>query len=983
MNERHDDHTSHLFVPVPGARVGAYVIREPIGAGGMGEVHLAEDVNLGRKAALKFLPLPLAGNAEFRARFLREARSAAALSHPNIVHIYEVGEFEGRPFIAMEHVDGATLREHVPPGGMPAATALRIITPLAEALAEAHAAGIIHRDIKPSNIVMDRGGRPKLLDFGLAALTGGERVTQIGSTLGTVGYMAPEQIKGQAPEPRSDLFSLGVMLYELLTGRPPFRGDNEAATLHAVLSLEPEPLAPARPDASPALESIVARLLAKDPAGRPASAKELHRELAEELRRLEGSGVNSAPAMSTPRPAAATRKRWRLLVPAAAAAAVIALLFFSPWSSRETSVVPAAQAGENRLVVLYFDNVADPDDPKRLGEIVPSLLISDLSESSSLQVVSTQRLYDILKNLGKEGMKRIDGSVATRVAEKATAKWMLTGKVLQGDPEIVLTAELVETSSGNVVASERISGQPGEKIFSVVGRLGELLREDLELPAAPQGGQGLPNAATVTQSADAYRLWIEGVESMRKLFYEEARAKFLEAVGLDSTFALPYLHLSILARNSEEEKTYARKAARFGAGLGWREQLYIEAQLQAANNGQEGAIAALRRIVDRDPEDKEAWYYLAQAYRGMQRSADAVTALNRVIAIDPSFKLAHNLLAYQYEAMGDLDNSIKAIEEYIRLVPDEPNPYDSQGDLYAYAGRLEEAADSYRKALEIKPDFYMSRLKLMEMRLYAGDDAGARATLRILESDPRPEVRRDLAWHRAFVAGYRGRLNEYVRVMLDDAADDRDTALEGTDSKLAEVGWVLVSLGRAEEALPILERARSLAAPDDFFAFEVSAVAMARLGRFEEADAMASRLAALAADHPGWPAAALWSARGEIAAARGDHAEALAAFRKMNESVVEFYTLERLGRACVEAGDPTLAVPFLERAVRRYDESRRGLPQAVLVHYDLGRAYEAAGRRADALAQYRTFLGIWSDPDPDLTWVADAKERLARLERQT
>jgi tetratricopeptide (TPR) repeat protein len=470
---------------------------------------------------------------------------------------------------------------------------------------------------------------------------------------------------------------------------------------------------------------------------------------------------------------------------------------------------------------------------------------------------------------------------------------------------------------------------------------------------------------------------------MRKLFHEEARAKFLEAVALDSTFALPYLHLSILARESGERRTFAEKAVRFGTGLGWRDRLYIEAQSRDANSDPKGAVAALRSVVERDPEDKEAWYALAQVYRDMERPSDAVAALNRVIAIDPSYKLAHNLLAYQYEALGDSDNSLKAIEEYIRLVPDEPNPYDSQGDLYAYAGRLEEAADSYRKALGVKPDFYMSRVKLMEVRLYVGDDAGARAALRVLEADPRPEVKQDLAWHRAFIAGYRGRLNEYVRLLLADAADDRDTALEGTDSKLAEAAWVLVTLGRAEEALPILERARSIAGPNDFYAFEASAVAMARLGRFEEADAMASVLAAQVAGRSGWPGASLWSTRGEIALARGDQAGALAAFKNMGESLFEFYTLERLGRAYLEAGDHTLAVPVLERAVRRYDPSRRGLPQAALVHYDLGRAYEAAGRRVDALTQYRTFLGIWSDPDPGLTWVAGAKERLARLERQS
>ena len=240
--EPNDDNTRTHIVLTKGTMVSHYRIIEKIGAGGMGEVYLAEDTKLNRQVALKFLPPHMCKDDDCRARFKREAQAAANLDHPNIVTIHEVSEYRGRPFFAMQHVEGNSLRDVIKDKELPLERVIHLAIQMCEGLGKAHRAGIVHRDIKPSNIVMDSDGRPKLLDFGLAAIQGTEKLTKTGSTLGTIGYMSPEQIQVKEIDLRSDLFSFGVVLYQMIAGRLPFKGDTEAATMNSVLNDTPEPL---------------------------------------------------------------------------------------------------------------------------------------------------------------------------------------------------------------------------------------------------------------------------------------------------------------------------------------------------------------------------------------------------------------------------------------------------------------------------------------------------------------------------------------------------------------------------------------------------------------------------------------------------------------------------------------------------------------------------------------------------------------------
>ncbi len=274
-----DDKTQAGTVISKGTIINHYRIVEKIGAGGMGEVYLAEDMSLNRKVALKFLSSHLCQDADCRARFKREAQAAAKLNHPNIGTIYEVGEFNGRPFFAMEYVEGLSLRELIENGSLTDERAVDLAIGICEGLSKAHQTGVVHRDIKPGNILLDADGRPKVVDFGLASIEGYDRLTRTGSIVGTVHYMSPEQVRGEVTDHRTDIFSFGTMFYEMLTGKLPFPGEMHAAVMYSIVNAEPTPLSAHRDDIREPLDSVIAKALQKDPDSRYQSFRELIEDL--------------------------------------------------------------------------------------------------------------------------------------------------------------------------------------------------------------------------------------------------------------------------------------------------------------------------------------------------------------------------------------------------------------------------------------------------------------------------------------------------------------------------------------------------------------------------------------------------------------------------------------------------------------------------------------------------------------------------------
>lgn len=968
----------------PGTMISRYEITEKIGEGGMGVVYKATDTRLDRTVALKFLPPRLLCDSEARERFEHEAKSASALNHPNIVTIHEIDEAEGRCFIAMEFLEGGSLKGLLKAKDLSLKDILDLSIQIGEGLNAAHESDVVHRDMKPDNIMLTGKGLAKIMDFGLAKLKGATRVTKTGTTLGTLQYMSPEQAGGKEVDSRSDTFSFGVILYEMVTGRLPFRGDNEAAIINSILNDTPEPLARYKADLPEGLQRIADRALTKDPGERYQHADDMVAELRHEKRLLETGASKVIPAQGI-RPAS-RRRLLPILIPVAIAAVVILLIFvFEPFRI-ELGPSKEALAQENSLAVMYFENMADPEDRDRTAQMLTALLITDLSESEYVRVLSRQRLYDLLSLLGKDDLSVIDKTVASQVAERAGVKWILTGSVLTAEPSIALVSEISDAATGEILASQRITAEEGEDLFSLTDRLSAQIKQDLELPAEAKNEQDMDVADVTTHSPEAYRYYLEGHDYLFKHYFGEARESFERALEFDSTFAMTYYNLTRLTGGSEREEMMA-KAVEYSGHASWKERQYIEARAERLAGDPESAIAKLKIILERYPDDKWALEVLGGIHgEDLRQYEQAVFYYERVIELDPLHKNAYNTLAYSYDSMGDFEKSIWAINKYIALAPDEANPYDSRGDLYRFSGNLDKAVESYQKALELKPDLYFALEHLGGAYVFKREYARAESCFAVLASCPEASWRSAGRTLISIVPLYQGKF---------------EAALEALEHLIAtdylEQQWLHFGLKRyltaaihAEKdsfdlALETFETCIELARIGNFdppcYGREYQVHLLARKGDFEKAEEVAQALKRDIEAYDESKMGQYWYAAGWIDFERGDYEASAAAFEKSTEyDDTRFQWRYMLGRAYLESGRLGDAVTTFEKALSRYDDNRLFAPvRAVKAYYLLGVAYEKSGWDKKAIEQYEEFLDTWKDADPSIAETEDARWRVDHL----
>jgi tetratricopeptide (TPR) repeat protein len=652
-----------------------------------------------------------------------------------------------------------------------------------------------------------------------------------------------------------------------------------------------------------------------------------------------------------------------------------------------------AIARENSLAIMYFENMVDSGDKERLGEIVTNLLITGLSESQYLNVVSSQRLYDILKLLGKEGLKVIDKSVASQVATKAGAKWMLLGNILQVDPQVILTSQLVEVESGRVQASERITGEPGEKIFSMVDKLTIEVRKDLSLPAQAQKEETPKVADATTHSPEAYRYYLEGMNYSYKYYFTEAAKSFMKALECDSTFAMAYHRMAII-KNSEGDNRAAKelitKATKYSDKVTEKEKLKIKSFQAAISGNDSQSIKELQKIVEAYPDEKEAFLRLGQIHRGLRKFEEAIHYLSKAVEIDSLYKEAYNVLAYAYNDMGDFERSIWAINKYISLAPDEANPYDSRADLYAYNGKLDQAIESYKKALEIKPDFYWSRSKLGGMYIFKKDYAQAESCFAALSSSSEKLWRSIGRLYLVLIPLYQGKFEEALRVLDDGIAADRMEQVEGEMNAYKHFQKALIyeeqkkmalALKEAEIGMEIMKKAK----PEDLvYGRDGYAYLLVKSGRIAEAEELARTLKKDLEVKDSTLMSSYWWTLGEIEEAKGDTNMALSYLERVykNSPTPSFSLRYDLAEIYLKTGRLDEAVSELEKALSRYDDDRVWTIMAVKAYYLLGLAYEKSGWNKKAMEKYEEFLEIWKDAGQGIPEVEDAKQRLRQLKNK-
>src|SRR6185436_18769439 len=545
----------------PGEHLGVYRILSRLGSGGMGEVYLADDSRLGRRVALKVLLPELALDPSVMKRFEREACAASALNHPSILTIHELGRDGDTAYIVGEYVDGVTLRTRLDDGPLPLREVVTIGTQIASALAVAHAAGIVHRDLKPENVMLRRDGLVKVLDFGLAKQLSHrvveseaatiERTTEAGTVLGTIDYMSPEQVRCRPVDARSDIFSLGTMLYELTAGQVPFTGETSSHVMVAILEQEAPPLD------DPGLQPIVARALQKDPADRYQTAD----EMLADLRALNAD---------VPRPRFRFNKR-RAVIAGAAVAAVAAVVFLLTFVMRDRGTPPRV-----RIAVADFDNQTG----ERPLDGLSGMLITSLEQLHRVSVMTRDRMFDSLRRTGRNDVARIDESAGRQVAQSENLHGLVTASVNKLGTLYVIDMKMIDPVTNEYVFTGREQAKGQERIPELIDSLSDQLRLSLKESGGEVRAARKEIGKATTTNLEAYQHYFLGDQFIAQMKFPEAIAELKKAVEIDPAFSPAWARLAYACYYpphgpdvTDDVRQYLANARRFGDGAPEKERL--------------------------------------------------------------------------------------------------------------------------------------------------------------------------------------------------------------------------------------------------------------------------------------------------------------------------------------------------------------------------------------------------------------------------
>jgi eukaryotic-like serine/threonine-protein kinase len=681
-----------------GTTLGDYEVQSLLGSGGMGEVYRARDLRLGRAVAIKVLPLFFVSDRARLRRFEQEARAAAALNHPNILAVHQMGTYEGAPYLVSELLEGETLRARVKRGPLPMPEAVDYALQIARGLAAAHEKGIVHRDLKPENLFVTKDGQIKILDFGLAKQTRPESgakptavplATEPGAVMGTVGYMSPEQVRGQTADHRSDLFAFGAILYEMLSGKRAFHGESSADTMSAILKEDPPRLSSSVSRIPPPLEGVVQRCLEKNAEQRFQSVEELSAAL-RQIGSLPAAGV----AVSRPWPAL----RWRARV--FAALLVLTLLAAAIWGAMR--YWPNRESPIDSIAALPFAYSNTDTNGELLGDGITSGLIESLSQVPHLKVMSRSSVFHYK---GRE----IDPPT---VGRELNVRALLVGRIVQHGDSFVLDAELVNASDGSHIWGQ----QYNEKASDVLTLQEELARTISDkLRVRLSGGEKARIAKQGTSDPEAYSLYVKGryhfdrwnPEDMKK-----ALAYFQQAVERDPGYAqayggmgdtysvLAFMHAVPFKEGVQKAKGAAHRALELDENLAEAHDALAGASY--VNWEWEEAEREARRAIELNPNLYFAHQYYAFALESRGKLEQGLAEQKRALELDPLSYMGNKFLDNAYYFLGDYDRAIEQGLKTIELAPDDPDAHGSLADSYLMKGDYDKAALEYQKALRLK-----------------------------------------------------------------------------------------------------------------------------------------------------------------------------------------------------------------------------------------------------------------------------------------
>lgn len=958
-----------------------YRIVEEIGRGGMGRVYKAEDTELNITVALKIIRPKYSLNPLFIERFKKETLTARSISHEHVIRIYDLGEAEKIKYISMEYIKGQNLREFIhTSGSLSPETAVNMTKQMCEALKAAHQKGIVHQDLKPSNIMIDNNGQIYIMDFGLArSLYIQEEGIARGIT-GTPQYMSPEQARGEKVDQRSDIYSLGIMMYEMLTGKPLFKAKSKAEYIKKHITEIPKSPSKINPNIPHLIENIVLKCLEKDRERRYQSVE----EILFDLNRLK----------LEPKPVSLTswiKRHWYLVFSA------ILLLFIatSVYLWKKSPPSPFLKGKRISLAIMYLMNNTGDKSLDYMGKTFCELLVADLLQSQHIRVITGDRLYNILKNLDLLEVSTYSSEDLKQVAALGGVDYILQGNITRAGEIFRINTSLHESNTMEPIGAERIEGKGEESIFSMVDGLTRKIKEDFDLSAESIAQDIDKDVMTITtNSSEALKYYIDGKLLFRERKFQESINALEKAIALDPEFALAYVKISedyYYLGNLEQGDKYLTRTLSLLNKVSEREYYLI---LAYAAYSPQSAMENYQKLLELYPDDLEGNGYLAARYRNMEEWDLAQERFEKVIEIDPKDEISYENLAYIYMAKGLYEKARKILLSNQHLFTSQVAFHVRLGTSYLCEGKYDLALQEANKAKSLEPDDFEANELVGHVYHIKGDFEAAENVYRQLIDGDNFMVQymgRLWLYHLYLMCGEYERLKSEIRQGLEHF--QKFNFKQGLFNLKILTVYKNLQKKPFPETLEVANQALEAANEVGYsdyknFALHFRGLVYAKMKRFKEARENAEKLKQLI-EESGRKKHMRHYHRlmGEIARAEGDISRAIDNFeiavsllsKQRIKTDVHILYLDSLASAYYENGN-------LEKAQKEYEKIialtigrlRWGdkYPQAF---YRLGKISQMKGNRKKAIEYYDKFLEIWANADPELPEKLDARNQLAAL----